>query len=713
MPSLSVHNSCLLDDLVELVSIYSGRGGYIFLGVSDEDRSLIGNGLKGRLKPKVRLKAFKLSLEPTLLEKLRRKTGKVLSISNLDEVLKESDISLPENRDILWVLNFYREIFLNHQILALIWTKPETLKEIPLRARDLWDGRLGSFLFWTEQDHLQRTPEQEEAFQRKREDYEWVKERLERRLKVEDNTYRIGDLYLRAGNSARDLGLEEEAREYAEKAVTIFRRLVDEEKSQDRQSSQSNSFLSNLTSSKRKLAEALSRLGSAKIRDPEEQIRFAEEALNIYQELGDQSREIEELKKIGNSYYMSGNFAQAKQFYGNALEIVRMEGDARSRAAKLQEANIMVQIAKLENLTGETRSALIHSQEALSIFQEFGDRYGGSNCLDIMGESYHDLGDLHTSLHCFQMRLKISRSLGDTDMISVSLSRIMSVYHNLGEFHKGLGIYTGASQEVKVARSNGKALLFAYAARLYRLVGDPKKALVLLEKSESIYQYFPSALSTVLADIGQVYFDLEDLSLGLEYQRKALAIASQLEFVFNQGVIKERIGLIYQDLGQLNEALQLHREVLEIHQHHGYRLREATALDHIGMCHRKLGDPEQALEYHRDALKIQREISHRPGEALALANIGLAYQSLDQPDRALSYLQRSLKLHQTMDRQLQIAKQLENIARLHHQTQDLPQALATLNQALDLPKIKNYPAALQRLQTLTQTWVENNGSSPG
>ncbi len=709
MSSLSVHNSCLLDDLTKLVSLYVGRGGYIFLGISDEDRDRIEVELRERLQSKVQLKRFDLSLEPTLLEELRQGSGQVLSILNLDEVLKEADISLPENRDILWVLNFYREIFFQNQILALIWTKPETLKQIPFRARDLWDGRLESFLFWAETDHLQRTPDQEEKFQQKKEDYEWVKDRLAKRLQAEDNTYSIGDLYLRAGNSAIGLGLEEEAAEYAEKAVTIFRQIVDEE-TQDQQDKKADSRFSSLNFSKRKLAESLSQLGSTKLGDPEEEIQLFKEALEIYRELGDRGGEIKEFIEIGDRYHGSGNYTEAKQYYEDALALTQLEANDRSRVKRLQEANIITKIAKTEYLLGETRSALTRCQNALPIFQEFGDLYGEDRCLFVMGGSYQQLGQLHVSLRYYQRRLEISRSLGDTDLESNSSAEIMNIYQQLGEFHRGLEIYAGILWTIK--RNHSRALLSACAARLYRMTGDPQKALDLLKESKSMYEHsgFSRALCVVLDDIGQVYFDLEDLSSALEYQQKALAVASQLGLSLSQGAMKDRLGLVHQDLGQVNEALQLHREALAIHQQHGYRHWEAEALDHIGMCYHKLGDPEQALEYHRKALTIQREISHRPGEALSLGNLGLAYQSLDQLDRALGYLQRSLKLHQAMDWQLQIAKQLENIAKLHHQRQDLPQALATLHQALDLPKIRNYPVALKRLQDLAQTWAENNGS---
>ena len=64
-------------------------------------------------------------------------------------------------------------------------------------------------------------------------------------------------------------------------------------------------------------------------------------------------------------------------------------------------------------ITGATKAAVEHHQQALAIYRETGDRDGEANVLDSLGGAYADQGALQTSAECCQRAVTISDETGD------------------------------------------------------------------------------------------------------------------------------------------------------------------------------------------------------------------------------------------------------------------------------------------------------------
>ena len=82
---------------------------------------------------------------------------------------------------------------------------------------------------------------------------------------------------------------------------------------------------------------------------------------------------------------------------------------------------------------GNHHQALTACQQALTLFQELGDRDGQAATLDSLGYANHHLGQHTQAIDCYQHALDLERNLGDRYGEAETLTHLGDTHHAAGD----------------------------------------------------------------------------------------------------------------------------------------------------------------------------------------------------------------------------------------------------------------------------------------
>ncbi len=205
------------------------------------------------------------------------------------------------------------------------------------------------------------------------------------------------------------------------------------------------------------------------------------QAKNSYQEIIELTVKLkgvsEEQKKLGlaRTYHQLGRvaeemreYAQARDFYQQALSIKIEFGDRFSQASTYHQLGIVAQEMR------EYAQARDFYQQALSIKIEFGDRFSQASTYHQLGIVAQEMREYAQARDFYQLALSINIEFGDRFSQA-------STYHNLGAvaqemreyaqardfYQQALSIYIEFGDRYEQARTYGKLGLFAKAQENY------------------------------------------------------------------------------------------------------------------------------------------------------------------------------------------------------------------------------------------------------
>jgi tetratricopeptide (TPR) repeat protein len=186
-------------------------------------------------------------------------------------------------------------------------------------------------------------------------------------------------------------------------------------------------------------------------------------------------------------------------------------------------------------------------------------------------------------------------------------------------------------------KSDNIALVYLNLSSNFTLIKDYEKALLYIEKAETIYLENKSyqALLNV-------------------YQNK---------------------GNIYKNQGKNEQALAIFEKTLDSAKVHDDFNNIARALNNIGVYHEEKNNLELAIEYYLNANLINEERKDFWTHANTLGNISLVYLKAKDFDKAINYSNKALRI--SMDNEfLELIKfNYENLARIYEEKGDFEESL--------------------------------------
>ena len=168
-----------------------------------------------------------------------------------------------------------------------------------------------------------------------------------------------------------------------------------------------------------------------------------QEAIAIYEELGDESGTARTLDRFAVALILAGEQDRARPVFERSLELFRRLGDTTGVAFGLHG----LAMARPE---GAQLAALAQNAESLAILRGIGDRRNVAKVLVIAGELNGELGDLEKAAAAFEEALTLFVECGDRWFCGWSLELAAQLAASTGDAERAARLF-GAADAVWAA----------------------------------------------------------------------------------------------------------------------------------------------------------------------------------------------------------------------------------------------------------------------
>jgi tetratricopeptide (TPR) repeat protein len=314
-----------------------------------------------------------------------------------------------------------------------------------------------------------------------------------------------------------------------------------------------------------------------------------------------------------------GPWADALTRHATAVEAARQVGD------RLGQANALLSLGAVRQLTGDYPGAAEALTEALGISRDLGDRLGQASALLNLGIVRWLTADYPGAAGALAEALGISRDLGDRLGQASALLDMGAVRWLTGDYPGAAEALTqalGIFRDLSDRRGEADALNRLGVVRW--LTGNYQDAAETLTEGMAIFRDLGDRRgeADALNVLGVVRWLAGDYQDAANAQQEALDIFRAFGDRRGEADALNRLGGVRRLTGDYPAAADVQEEALGIYRNIGDRGGEVETLNELGMLYRVRGDLGRAGEYHRQALDLAREIASPWDEAQALAGLG-------------------------------------------------------------------------------------------
>ena len=251
-----------------------------------------------------------------------------------------------------------------------------------------------------------------------------------------------------------------------------------------------------------------------------------------------------------------------------------------------------------------------HYKESIGISRKLADKGPSQTkrlCLNQLGDSYKNLGDIEASINYYRQSLHFTRETEDRQGEGKALGNLGIAYDSLGRYEEAIEFHRQnltIAQEIRDRQGEGIAL----------------------------------------NNLGIVYGRLKRYEESIELYQQYLAIAQETRDRRGEGIALGCLGNAYYSLGRHEQAIDLYQQYLAIAQETRDRRGEGIALTNLGATQLKLEQYLESLTKTQAALEVFQEIGDKTSEAEALKNLAEVHQALGEGEVARQYCQQALAL---------------------------------------------------------------------
>jgi len=215
----------------------------------------------------------------------------------------------------------------------------------------------------------------------------------------------------------------------------------------------------------------------------------------------------------------------------------------------------------------------------------------------------------------------------------------------------------------------------------------------LQQKHQLALEYYSQALACnvdkykvdLYLNIANLYFTNGNFHKSLQYQRKALRLATAEANTEKQIFCLSNIGAIYVKTDQDNRALQSFQDALAmINTLDGYDYTRCNCELNLGAVHGRLRQWEEAERHYKEAIRVARQNQFHQELAKAYQYLGELKASTDDATSFLYYLYRSRKLAKDNHFEAILIDVLRQLQQHFEKRQDFRQAYAYLKEMAEV-----------------------------
>jgi CHAT domain-containing protein/tetratricopeptide (TPR) repeat protein len=307
-----------------------------------------------------------------------------------------------------------------------------------------------------------------------------------------------------------------------------------------------------------------------------------EKALTIWRELKVRHHEMNTLNSAAKSHVEMGDVELAHSQYQTLLDFCHAElsgtqSPLRETARRLKPSALNG-LGLVYDTWGETDSALINYEEALSLFRENQNKSGEADVLNNLGMTYAFLGDAQQAIDYFKQALELRRNAHQPRAWGITLS-------NLGYAYALLGNYAEAERQLTLA----------------------------LSLSEDAYDRRFEAYTLVRLGMTYVALSSPQPLKAVEYYKKALVIQQEpgFEDLRGQAITLDKIAEALALSGQKAAALKKYEDASERWKAVGDEHGQALSLYGIARIERDRLNLANARDRVQEAIGIVEKLRNR------------------------------------------------------------------------------------------------------
>jgi len=380
---------------------------------------------------------------------------------------------------------------------------------------------------------------------------------------AQDQDHQLADRHWHKAQDLEKRGKYNEAVKYLEEAMTIFKKLGQEDK----------------------IATCLSHLGGIykSVGSYNRAIEYLEEALEIDKRLGMEDKAAIRLSNIGDVYDSQGQYDKAIEYLEDVLRINKKLGMEADAAIRLNS------IGRVLETQGKYGRAIEYFEKALNIDRKLEQDDKISIGLANIGNIFKSGKQYDTAIKYYENALDIDKKLGQGDKVVLQLANIGGVYETQGKYVKAWKYYEEA-----------------------------------LDTAETVNQ--DNNIAIGLANIGNIFKYWGQHEVTIKYYEKALAINKKLGHEDKVAIRLNYIGGVYKSTGQYDDALKYYKEALEINRKLGKEADEALSLKNLDMVYRYYWSKhDKAIKPHEQKLATDKKFGKDADISGDLNNIGMVY----------------------------------------------------------------------------------------
>jgi len=397
-----------------------------------------------------------------------------------------------------------------------------------------------------------------------------------------------------------------------------------------------------------------------KLQQMEKALEHYEQALPLLASAHDELSQYNGEMHLGKVHETLGDNAKALETYQAAAAVAYAEGD------KPAEGTAYLRIGTLQFNSRAWNEALTAYGEAEKLFEAAGNGRGEALALAGMGGAYMSVGEYKKKLDCSMRELALVQDGDDPVSKAAALLAVGDSYNALHESKKALD-YLDQALTLNEQEPAGKATVLAEKGEVYYEMGNQTKALQLQSDALDIVRSLgnPVAEAKVLNDIGLTYSAMGEKAKALEAFQKVLESARARKDIQQQSATLNNLARLHQDFGDNKEADKLYAESLDLVHQAGDRYQEAHTRSALGMLYHSFGEEQKAIDTLNEALEEDRSIEDRHGEAVTLNNLAIVYSDTGETQKALDIQNSARSIFRDLDDESEDAGALSNIGSIY------------------------------------------------
>jgi CHAT domain-containing protein/Tfp pilus assembly protein PilF len=350
-----------------------------------------------------------------------------------------------------------------------------------------------------------------------------------------------------------------------------------------------------------------------------------EDALLIYQEIGDKAGMGETFYRIGMIYESKQDYEQALNYYQRYLLMsIELENSDKERTALITISRLYYDYGIHLVEQNQYREAVDKFQQALVIYQKLRSKIAQWYTLKYMGFVYSNLGDYQLALAAYQQALSIEQDIAVFASKGVEFD-IGHIYQVLGQYELALESYHQALERARIP-----VLLVIGRGAIGDIGGEVQ----------------------ALNAIGNVHFQLKQYELSLDSYQQALAVLKTVENKEDKKLLEastlNNIGMVYLTQGKEELALELLQQALTISQSFDNKQSEGSFILNIGRVYFELEQYELAWSFYQQALMIAQETGDKGDEGHTLNHIGYLLEAQNQPELAIIFFKQAVNVREAI-----------------------------------------------------------------